>query len=172
MDDNFLTIYEVADVLGLHHKTVRGFIASGKLKAMKVGKQWRNTKKDLDVFMGRDISLDRKNDDETVHIDFSNREIQYANSQVTESHIKNRISISAVVDIQAVYKYKFERISNTLLAVMNGRDVKMVSSTMHIKYDEAAMVCKVFLWGSIEYINEMLSIIAMLDKEDSDEVKS
>ncbi len=37
MNNNFLTIYKVADVLGLHHKTVRGFVSSGKLKAMKVG---------------------------------------------------------------------------------------------------------------------------------------
>ena len=172
LDNDFLTIYEVAEVLGLHHKTVRGFIANGKLKAVKVGKQWRITKKDLDVFMGQDNSLGKNYDDEAVCIDFSNREIQYTNGQFTESHIKNRISISVVVDIQVVYKKKFERISNTLLAVMNGKDVKMESATMHIKYDEAAMVCKVFLWGSIEYINEMLSIIAMLDKEDSDEVKS
>jgi DNA binding domain, excisionase family len=172
MNNNFLTIYEVADVLGLHHKTVRGFIASGKLKATKVGKLWRITKEDLDVFMGRDTSLDKKDDAEAAHIDLSNREIQYANNKVTESQIKNRISISAVVDIQSVYKNKFERISNTLLAVMNSKDVKMVSATMHIKYDEAAMVCKVFLWGSIEYVNEMLSIIKLLDKEDSDEVKS
>lgn len=168
MNNNFLTIYEVADVLGLHHKTVRGFISSGKLKAMKVGKQWRITREDLDVFMGRDTSLYKKDDAEVLQIDFSNRKIQYTNNQITESQIKRRISISAVVDIQAVYKNKFERISNTLLAVMNSKDAKMESATMHIKYDEAAMVCKVFLWGSIEYVNEMLSIIKLLDKGESD----
>lgn len=171
MNDNFLTIYEVAEILGLHHKTVRGFIASGKLKAMKVGKQWRITGKDLNEFMGRDSSLNKKENAEAVRIDFLEKEIQYTNNQITETQIQGRISISAVVDIQTVYKKKFERISNTLLAVMNSKNVKMEHATMHIKYDEAGMVCKVFLWGRIEYVNEMLSIIALLDKEDSDEVK-
>lgn len=31
MNNSFLTVYEVADVLRLHHKTVRGFIACGNL---------------------------------------------------------------------------------------------------------------------------------------------
>lgn len=31
MNNSFLTVYKVADVLGLHHKTVHGFITSGNL---------------------------------------------------------------------------------------------------------------------------------------------
>ncbi|AMJ40731.1 helix-turn-helix domain-containing protein [Anaerotignum propionicum] len=165
MNNNYLTIYEVADALGLHHKTVRGFINSGKLKAMKVGKQWRIIKEDLDTFMGRDSSFEKEHKAETPNIDFINSEIQCTNKHVMDSHIKNKISISAVVDMQGVYKKNFERISNTLLAVMNSKDRKMNGATIHIKYDEVALVCKVFLWGSTEYINEMLSIITLLDKE-------
>lgn len=166
MNNNYLTIYEVADALGLHHKTVRGFINSGKLKAMKVGKQWRIIREDLDAFMGKASSLEKEHKGETSDIDFVNNEIQYTNSNVMDAPI-SRISISAVVDMHVVHKKKFERISNTLLAVMNSKDVKMDGATMHIKYDDAALVCKVFLWGSAEYINEMLSIITLLDKENS-----
>ena len=169
MNNDFLTIYEVADVLGLHHKTVRGFIAGGKLKAIKAGKQWRITREDLDAFMGKKLSADKENHTGDSKVYLSGREIQYTNNQVMENQFKTRISISAVIDIQAVYKHKFERISNTLLAVMNSKDVKMEQATMHIKYDEAAFGCKIFLWGSAEYINEMISIITLLDQEDSNE---
>lgn len=169
MNNQFLSIYEVATILGLHHKTVRGFISSGKLKATKVGKQWRITKEDLDVFMGKDTTFDKENNTNTNEIDFDSKEVMYTNKSSNESQIKNRISISAVVDIQAVNKMKFERMSNTLLAVVNSKDVKMEGATIHLKYEEAAMVCKVFLWGSAAYINELLSIITLLDKEDSNE---
>lgn len=169
MNKNFLTIYEVADILGLHHKTVRGFIASDKLKAMKLGKQWRIMREDLDHFMGKDSSMNEIECATPPQIDFSNDEIQYTNHQEIQRPGKSRVSISAVVDIQAVNKMKFERISNTLLAVMNSKDEKMDHVTMHIKYDDTSKVCKVFLWGNIVFINEMLSIITIIDKEDSDE---
>lgn len=165
MNHNFLTIYEVADALGLHHKTIRGFINSGKLKAVKVGKQWRITREDLDVFVGRNPSLEKKQNIESTSTDFKNSEILYTNNPI-KSYLNNRISISAVVDIKEVCKTKFERMSNTLIAVMNSKDVKMEGATIHIKYDDVASVCKVFLWGNAEYINEMLSIITLLDKAD------
>ncbi|GEM_PF-296798 len=169
MNRNFLTIYEVADTLGLHHKTVRGFISSGQLKAMKVGKQWRITREDLDIFIKKDSSFAQEPDAETLQINLDNSEVQYSNNPIHESQMESRIRISAVVDIQAVNKNKFERMSNTLLAVMNSKDVKLENATIHLKYDEAVMVCKVFLWGSVDYINEMLSIITLLEEDRTDD---
>jgi DNA binding domain, excisionase family len=166
MNNNFFTIYEVADRLGLHHKTIRGFISDGKLKAIKVGKQWRITQEDLDIFMGRNTVLERDQNFDQPQIDLENNEIKYTtNNHENTNSIKNGISVSAVVDIQSVDKYKFERMSNTLLAVMNSKDMQSEHATIHIKYEEAARMCKVFLWGSVGYINEMLSIITLLDQE-------
>ena len=50
MENKFYTIDQVAEVLDIHHKTVRKFIKEGKLKANKVGKQWRISQIDLEVF--------------------------------------------------------------------------------------------------------------------------
>ena len=41
MENKFYTIDQVAEVLDIHHKTVRKFIKEGRLKANKIGKQWR-----------------------------------------------------------------------------------------------------------------------------------
>ena len=46
----YYTIYEVADLLQFHHNTVRKMIKSGELPAVKVGKEWRIRKVDLDQF--------------------------------------------------------------------------------------------------------------------------
>lgn len=44
---DWLTIHEVAVRLDLHYQTVINFIRSGKLKAIKVGGQWRVTSEEL-----------------------------------------------------------------------------------------------------------------------------
>ena len=51
MEDKFYTIDKIAEMLGMHHKTIRKFITEGKLRANKVGKQWRISGHDLSLFM-------------------------------------------------------------------------------------------------------------------------
>ena len=48
LDRDYYTIYEVADLLKLHHTTIRRMIKSAELPAAKVGKQWRIRKADLE----------------------------------------------------------------------------------------------------------------------------
>ena len=50
LEKDYYTIYEVADLLHFHHKTIRRMIASGELLARKYGKQWRIRKVDLEEF--------------------------------------------------------------------------------------------------------------------------
>jgi excisionase family DNA binding protein len=41
MTERFLTINEVAELLGVHHGTIRRMIARGTLRAVRVGRLWR-----------------------------------------------------------------------------------------------------------------------------------
>ncbi|TCO52862.1 helix-turn-helix domain-containing protein [Actinocrispum wychmicini] len=50
------SVEQVADLLGLHVKTVRGYVHDGRLKAVKVGKQYRISGDDLAAFTGQDVS--------------------------------------------------------------------------------------------------------------------
>jgi excisionase family DNA binding protein len=43
---------EVADILGLHVRTVRGYVRDGRLPAARIGKQYRIARDDLDAFTG------------------------------------------------------------------------------------------------------------------------
>lgn len=54
MEDEKQTIYtvkEVAEMLKVHFQTILAYIKDGKLKAMKIGKGYRISKKDLDDFL-------------------------------------------------------------------------------------------------------------------------
>ena len=45
--DEYYTIYEVADILKLHERTIRNNIKRGTIKAKKIGKSWRIRKSDI-----------------------------------------------------------------------------------------------------------------------------
>ncbi|AQR94487.1 helix-turn-helix domain-containing protein [Clostridium saccharoperbutylacetonicum] len=156
MENQFYTIDKIAEILGMHHKTIRKFITEGKLAASKVGKQWRISGHDLSLFMEKNnVNINDKNLTEESNIDFiTNGEVK-----VTE---KRKINVSTVVDINDVDKDEYFRISNTLIAVMNCKDPKMGKSTINMKYDEKENRLRVLLWGTVSFIEEMLKSISML----------
>jgi excisionase family DNA binding protein len=50
---DWCSVEQVAGQLGLHVRTVRGYIRDGRLKAVRIGKQYRIARADLDAFTGR-----------------------------------------------------------------------------------------------------------------------
>jgi excisionase family DNA binding protein len=52
-DDSLLTTEEVLDYLNLNLKTVYRLVKAGKLPAVRVGRQWRFRKRDIDTWLQR-----------------------------------------------------------------------------------------------------------------------
>jgi excisionase family DNA binding protein len=46
---------EVAEQLGLHVRTVRGYVRDGRLRAVRIGKQYRITREDIEAFVGSPV---------------------------------------------------------------------------------------------------------------------
>ena len=156
MENQFYTIDKIAEILGMHHKTIRKFITEGKLGANKVGKQWRISGHDLSVFMEKNnVSINNKKISEESNIDF------VINGEVKDT-IKQKVNVSTVVDINDVDKEEYFRISNTLIALMNCKDSEMKKATINMKYDEKVNRLRVLLWGNVRFIEGMLSSISML----------
>lgn len=53
MKEKMYSVEEVAGLLGLHVRTVRGYIRDGRLKAVRIGKQYRVARADLEALTGR-----------------------------------------------------------------------------------------------------------------------
>ena len=51
MDESFLTTEEVLEYLQVNLRTVYRLIKAGKIPAVRVGRQWRFRKVDLDVWL-------------------------------------------------------------------------------------------------------------------------
>ncbi len=53
----------VAVILKANPEVVRRYLASGKLKGFKVGREWRVSKKELMAFVGEDVSHEEDEED-------------------------------------------------------------------------------------------------------------
>ncbi|MEV0611037.1 helix-turn-helix domain-containing protein [Polymorphospora rubra] len=53
MGNEMYSVEQVADRLGLHVRTVRGYIRAGRLRAVRIGKQYRIAGADLDALTGQ-----------------------------------------------------------------------------------------------------------------------
>ena len=58
LNRDYFTIYEVAELMGFHHQTVRRMIKSGELPAKQFGRVWRIRKADLEAFATPESKLD------------------------------------------------------------------------------------------------------------------
>jgi len=151
MSEKFFTINQVAETLDMHHKTIRKFIADGSLPASKLGKQWRIAEEDLKVFMNQSEKPDAE-----YNLDYSTKD-------TSTSKVKRRVQVSTVVDIEQIQREEYLRISNTLIALMNCKDTTMQdASTLNVKYYEQENRIRIMLWGSVKFVEEMLSTITLL----------
>ena len=161
MKEKFYTIDQIAEILGMHHKTIRKFITEGKLRANKVGKQWRISGHDLSLFM----------EDNNVNIKSNNKleseKIEFSNGDIDSNNRTSKINVSTVIDINEVDIDEHRRISNTILALMNSKDSKIRNSTINIKYYKNNKNLKVMLWGDIEFTNVMLDFISTITNTNS-----
>ena len=49
--DKLLTLYEVANILNVHYRTVLNWIKEDRLKANKLGRVWRVSEEELEKFI-------------------------------------------------------------------------------------------------------------------------
>ena len=161
MEEKFYTIDQIAEILGMHHKTIRKFITEGKLRANKVGKQWRISGNDLSLFM-EDNNVNIKNNNK-----LESEKIEFSTGDVDSNNKTSKINVSTVIDINEVDIDEHKRISNMLLALMNSKDSKIRNSTINIKYYKNNKNLKVMLWGDIEFTNAMLDFISTITNTNS-----
>src|ERR1700724_3422196 len=56
MSQELYSVEQVADLLNLHVRTVRNYVREGRLKAVRIGKQYRIARENLEAMTGRPAS--------------------------------------------------------------------------------------------------------------------
>ena len=145
MDDLVFSVEQVAEHLGLHVKTVRNYVREGRLKAVRIGKQYRIAAADLAAMMGRPVSS------------FEPQPV------CRDRHVE----VYSVVEVDAVSPQLSERVSNMLLGAANGRDSAQEDRLqLQAIYDAPRGRLKLILIGSIDTTAALLKVIkAMVEVE-------
>jgi excisionase family DNA binding protein len=131
-----LSVEQVAERLGLHVRTVRAYLRSGRLKGVRIGKQYRIAQKDLAALTGRGDPL--------------------------EPVARHRhVDVSTIVQVDAISPASVDRVTNMLLAAAKAPRAEEHSLRIDTSYDDERARLKVFISGSPE---TTISLLRLVDK--------
>lgn len=135
------SVDQVAELLGLHVKTVRNYVRDGKLKATRIGKQYRIAAADLEDFTGTP-----------------------APARTEVSRVRS-VEVSAVVQVEAIGREEVSWLAGTITSVAQGAAPD--GERLHVEnvYDEERAVLRVIVHGGPGRCADLLSIIDTLLKE-------
>ncbi|MER7335826.1 MULTISPECIES: helix-turn-helix domain-containing protein [unclassified Micromonospora] len=138
MSEEMFSVEQVAERLGLHVRTVRGYIRAGRLRAVRIGKQYRIARADLDALTGRPAPA--------------------------RPAAGPAVEVSSIVQIDGVDRAAADRLGTLVLAGANtghdpGRPLRV--QTVH---DEERHRMKIVIFGGAAATAEMLRLLdAVLD---------
>ena len=132
MTSDFLTVDAAAAILQMHPKTVLRYIRDGRLRATKLGKQYRILRSDLNAFAGG-----------------------------SEQHGVGQVRVTSIVDVEDVDSLLLERLTATLLGASQGKDPSATSMSVDIAHDSSRGSLKVIIVGSPNHAAIMLNLVSV-----------
>ncbi|PKW15372.1 helix-turn-helix domain-containing protein [Saccharopolyspora spinosa] len=137
MSDEMYSVEQVANRLGLHVRTVRGYIRSGRLKAVRIGKQYRIARADLEELTGK---------------------------PQPSSAGAAPVEVSSIVQIDGVDRAAADRLSTLVLAGANSASNPAHPLRIQTVHDEERNRMKFVVLGGAGATAEILQLIeAVLD---------
>ncbi len=141
MTSSLYSAEQVAEMLNLHVKTVRRYVRDGRLKAKRIGKEYRITRADLEAFAG---------------------EVRPAEKEVPRTR---HVIASSIVDVDAISTSESDRVTTMIMASLNARrgegDFPRVDS---IYYPEQGRL-RVTITASLVLTCELIQMIDVLLKD-------
>ncbi len=155
MKDNILTVDQVAEMLHLHPKTIRGFIREGKLKAKKIGKEWRIQREDIDVFTGAG---------ETRSVSSGESKTEEIDGPDAQGVRHEKIQVTTIIDIRVANRDEADRISSSIMASANTKDQSYGNKRIDYIYYETESRARFLVFGSAGYVSDLLRMISAVSQ--------
>ena len=125
----WLSVEQVAGHLGLHARTVRGYIRDGRLRGVRIGKQYRVARADLDAFVGGPVAP------------------------------RPRLEAATVVEVDGVSAAAADRLSTLLVAGAQAPRDDAWPLRVRTVYDDARARLKVIVVGGVAATADVLLIM-------------
>jgi excisionase family DNA binding protein len=139
MAQDLYSVEQVASQLGLHVRTVRNYVRDGRLKGVRIGKQYRIARQDVESLTGQRAAA--------------------ANSADAP---RREVEVSSIVEIDAIGFDAASRVTNSLMAASNSRSAADEPLRIDTIYDRERERLKVILIGSIAATASLLKFVSIL----------
>lgn len=134
----------MAAQLGLHVRTVRKYVRDGRLNAVRIGKQYRIAREDLEALTGRP-----------------------APAPDTDAVGRHQVDVSSVVQIETIRPNEASRMTNLLIAATAGNRDPDVFLRVETVYDQDRARLKVVVLGGLTASAEVLRLIGVFTEGES-----
>jgi excisionase family DNA binding protein len=138
----FYTADQVAERLDLHVKTVRRYIREGRLKARRIGKEYRVAQADLDAFAGVAPATD------------------------TPVPRTRQVIASTIVDVDAISPEDSHRVTTMIMAALNARKGEPDGPRVDSIYYEERGRLRVTITASLALTSDLLRLVDTLLEDD------
>jgi excisionase family DNA binding protein len=135
MSQELYSVEQVAERLCLHVKTVRSYVREGRLKAVRIGKQYRIAREDLEAMTGRPEPAP-----EPVirnrHVEVSSIvEIDTISVEAANQLSMSLVSAASGIRIEAIYNQERARLKIILVGDLekNASYLKFISAMLELK---------------------------------------
>ncbi|WP_020580089.1 helix-turn-helix domain-containing protein [Actinopolymorpha alba] len=137
MNERLYSVEQVAERLGLHVRTIRNYVREGRLKAVRIGKQYRIAHEDLEAFTGRPVPASTR---ETVGR-------------------QRRTDVSSIVEVDAISPETAHRVTTALTASVAHRGQGDEPLRIETAYDEERARMKIIVLGGLADTARLLDYI-------------
>jgi len=138
MPQELYSVEQVAGLLKLHVRTVRNFVREGRLKAIRIGKQYRIAREDLEAMTGKPV----------------------ASLEPEPVRRERYVEVSSIVEIDAISGEAASRMATLLTSIANTRPAGDQPLRIESIYNQERARLKVILTGSLATNISYLQFIA------------
>jgi excisionase family DNA binding protein len=136
MSQELYSVEQVAERLNLNVRTIRGYVRDGRLKAVRIGKQYRIAREDLEAFTGQPTPALPRDD----------------------ARRERHVEVSSIVQIDAVSPELAGRMTNGLMGAGQGRGDGAALRIESI-YDAARVRLKLVVLGDLTTTASLLGLV-------------
>ena len=138
--EKLYSVEDVAQLLGLHVKTVRGYVRDGRLEAVRIGRQYRIPAAALEAFTG-----------------------QAPPARSAEAPIgPPDVEVSSIVQIDDIDRKTADRVSTLVVSSANGPRDGDARLRVETAYDPGKARMRIIVWGDPASTAELLRLVAAL----------
>jgi excisionase family DNA binding protein len=151
MNNDYLTIDQGAGKLGVHPKTVRRYISSGKISAQKIAGSWRINPESVESYLNSCESSDNFNqqvskDDFCIFMDNDHFDSE------------EKIQVCTIVDY-FVSDSSVKELLKDVMGVVAEHSLENKKSRFNYVYDDSENKIRLVFWGTPSYMHRIMSIV-------------